>query len=86
MYYPQIQSSLAAMDRVADVLEQKPKVVESSTASELNLSNTSMTFDNVTFEYIKDTFNDIDMQAQLLYVPSKLAGRCPIKPIKNLQL
>jgi ABC-type multidrug transport system fused ATPase/permease subunit len=55
MYYPQIQSSLAAMDRVADVLEQKPKVTEVQSAYELKLENTSVTFDNVSFEYIKNT-------------------------------
>jgi len=55
MYYPQIQSSLAAMDRVADVLEQTPKVIESSSAYNLDLSNTSMVFDNVSFEYLEGT-------------------------------
>jgi ATP-binding cassette subfamily B protein len=55
MYYPQIQSSLAAMDRVADVLEQKPKVTESPSAYELDLKNTPMSFDNVSFEYLKGT-------------------------------
>ncbi|MCK4849308.1 MAG: ABC transporter ATP-binding protein, partial [Candidatus Heimdallarchaeota archaeon] len=46
MYYPQIQSSLAAMDRVTDVLEQKSKVTESSSAHDLELKNTSVTFEN----------------------------------------
>ncbi|MHA1206354.1 MAG: ABC transporter ATP-binding protein, partial [Candidatus Hodarchaeales archaeon] len=55
MYYPQIQSSLAAMDRVADVLEQEPNVTESISAEKLNLENTSMTFNNVSFEYLQGT-------------------------------
>lgn len=53
MYYPQIQSSLAAMDRVADVLEQKATVIESSSAYDLELNDTSMAFENVSFEYIE---------------------------------
>lgn len=55
MYYPQLQSSLAAMDRITDVLEQKPNVMNSSNAQTINLSDTSMTFDNVSFEYVKGT-------------------------------
>ena len=55
MYWPQIQSSLAAMDRVADVLEQQPKVTEFRSAIDLDSKNTSVTFENVSFEYIKGT-------------------------------
>lgn len=55
MFYPQIQASLAAMDRVADVLEQKPVVTNSSTAVPMDTSNTSVTLQNVTFEYEKGT-------------------------------
>ncbi|NHJ01331.1 MAG: ABC transporter ATP-binding protein [Candidatus Heimdallarchaeota archaeon] len=55
MYYPQIQSSLAAMDRVADVLEQKPQVFNSENATPLSLDDTSVTFEDLTFEYIKET-------------------------------
>ncbi|UCG04012.1 MAG: ABC transporter ATP-binding protein [Candidatus Heimdallarchaeota archaeon] len=55
MYYPQLQSSLAAMDRVADVLEQKPQVTNSLSASPLTLQDTSVTLDNVSYEYVKGT-------------------------------
>ncbi|MFX1517672.1 MAG: ABC transporter ATP-binding protein [Promethearchaeota archaeon] len=55
MYYPQLQSSLAAMDRVADVLEQKPQVTDSLDAKPLTLHNTSVTLDNVSYEYVKGT-------------------------------
>ncbi len=52
MMYPQIQSSLAAMDRVADVLEQKSEVSNSLNAKPLTLEDTSVTFENLSFEYI----------------------------------
>jgi len=55
MYYPQLQSSLAAMDRVADVLEQKPQVTDSLNAKSLTLHDTSVTLDNVSYEYVKGT-------------------------------
>lgn len=55
MYYPQLQSSLAAMDRVTDVLEQKPIVTNSPTAEPLKMDDTSVTFENLSYEYVKDT-------------------------------
>jgi ATP-binding cassette subfamily B protein len=55
MFYPQLQASLAAMDRVADVLEQKPVVKDLSNAIPLDTSDTSVTLQNVTFEYEKGT-------------------------------
>ena len=55
MYYPQLQSSLAAMDRIADVLEQKPQVTDSENAKPLTLQDTSVTLDNVSYEYVKGT-------------------------------
>ncbi|MFX1283338.1 MAG: ABC transporter ATP-binding protein [Promethearchaeota archaeon] len=55
MYYPQLQSSLAAMDRVSDVLEQKPQVTDSLNAKPLALQDTSVTLDNVSYEYVKGT-------------------------------
>jgi len=55
MYYPQLQSSLAAMDRVTDVLEQKPIVTNSLTAKPLKMDDTSVTFENLSYEYVKDT-------------------------------
>jgi ATP-binding cassette subfamily B protein len=53
MFYPQLQSSLAAMDRVADVLEQKAIVKNIPDAQPLTLAESSVTFDNLTYEYVK---------------------------------
>jgi ATP-binding cassette subfamily B protein len=55
MYYPQLQSSLAAMDRVTDVLEQRPIVTNSPTAEPLRMDDTSVTFENLSYEYVKGT-------------------------------
>ena len=55
MFYPQLQSSLAAMDRVTDVLEQKPIVTNKPVAKKLNLRDTSISFDNVAYEYVEGT-------------------------------
>ena len=55
MYYPQLQSSLAAVDRVTDVLEQVPNVTTKRDATEISLEDTGVTFDNVSYEYIKGT-------------------------------
>ncbi|UCE12717.1 MAG: ABC transporter ATP-binding protein [Candidatus Heimdallarchaeota archaeon] len=55
MYYPQLQSSLAAMDRVADVLEQKPQVTDSINAKPISLKDTSVTLENVSYEYVLGT-------------------------------
>jgi len=55
MFYPQLQSSLAAMDRVADVLEQKAIVINKPDAKPLELKDLSVTFDNLTYEYVEGT-------------------------------
>jgi ATP-binding cassette subfamily B protein len=55
MYYPQLQSSLAAMDRVTDVLEQQPLVTNKPDAEEVDLDDTSITFDQVGYEYVEGT-------------------------------
>ena len=55
MFYPQLQSSLAAMDRIADVLEQKAIITDQPEAQQLTLDDSSVTFDNVTYEYVKGT-------------------------------
>ncbi|MFX0093628.1 MAG: ABC transporter ATP-binding protein [Candidatus Hodarchaeota archaeon] len=56
-YYTQLQASLAAMDRITDVLEAKPAIRDAPNAQPLKISeaNASITFDNVTFEYKKGT-------------------------------
>jgi ABC-type multidrug transport system fused ATPase/permease subunit len=53
----QIQASLAAMDRISDVIEAKPALVEEKGALPLKTSSDSIIFDNVTFSYIDD--NDV---------------------------
>ncbi|MFW9853434.1 MAG: ABC transporter ATP-binding protein [Candidatus Thorarchaeota archaeon] len=55
MFYPQIQASLAAMDRVADVLEQESRVTDKPNAVPLDTTDTSVTFDNVSYEYVEGT-------------------------------
>ncbi|WP_455143222.1 ABC transporter ATP-binding protein [Candidatus Hodarchaeum mangrovi] len=55
MFYPQLQSSLAAMDRIADVLEQQDKVKNSENAVPISLDDTSVTFEDVSFEYVQGT-------------------------------
>jgi ABC-type multidrug transport system fused ATPase/permease subunit len=55
MMATQVQSSLAAMDRVTDVLESKPAIVDSSDAVPLLPESDGIYFNDVTFEYVKDT-------------------------------
>jgi ATP-binding cassette subfamily B protein len=55
MFYPQLIASLAAMDRITDVLEQQPIVVDSPDAQPLNFDETSVSFDGLTYEYEKGT-------------------------------
>ncbi|MHA2345759.1 MAG: ATP-binding cassette domain-containing protein [Candidatus Hodarchaeales archaeon] len=55
MFYPQLQSSLAAMDRLTDVLEQQPLVTNTDDSEIINLDDTSVTFDGVSFEYVPGT-------------------------------
>ncbi|MBN2229291.1 MAG: ABC transporter ATP-binding protein [Candidatus Thorarchaeota archaeon] len=55
MMATQVQSSLAAMDRVTDVLESKPAITDSINAEPLLAENDGIYFKNVTFEYVKNT-------------------------------
>ncbi|MDH4212574.1 MAG: ABC transporter ATP-binding protein/permease [Candidatus Thorarchaeota archaeon] len=55
MMATQVQSSLAAMDRVTDVLESKAAIVDASGAVPLREESDGIYFKNVVFEYIKDT-------------------------------
>ncbi len=50
----QIQASLAAMDRISDVIEAEPTLVEAVDAVPLLPSSDGVTFEDVTFSYIKD--------------------------------
>jgi ATP-binding cassette subfamily B protein len=49
--YTQLQVSLAAVDRVADVLEAKPAIVDSEISIPLNVNGGEIAFDGVDFEY-----------------------------------
>jgi len=51
-YFTQLQASLAAMDRIVDVLEAQPAVSDQSNAVALNASNPSIDLQNVTFSYV----------------------------------
>ena len=55
MMATQVQSSLAAMDRVTDVLESKPAINDVPDAKDLKAENDGIYFKDVTFEYVKDT-------------------------------
>ena len=55
MMATQVQASLAAMDRVSDVLESKPAIIDAPDAAPLHPENDGIYFNNVEFEYIKDT-------------------------------
>ena len=55
MMATQVQSSLAAMDRVTDVLESKPAITDAPNAVALRPENDGFYFKNVVFEYLKDT-------------------------------
>ncbi len=55
MMATQVQASLAAMDRVSDVLESKPAITDSDDAIELQPENDGIYFKDVSFEYVKDT-------------------------------
>ncbi|MFW9916191.1 MAG: ABC transporter ATP-binding protein [Candidatus Thorarchaeota archaeon] len=54
-YVTQLQASLAAMDRITDVLEAQPSVAEQPSAVPLDTSNPAIEFQNLAFSYIEGT-------------------------------
>ncbi|MHA2118258.1 MAG: ABC transporter ATP-binding protein [Candidatus Thorarchaeota archaeon] len=66
MMSSQVQASLAAMDRLYDVLESKRAIDDLEYATPLLKTNDGITFDNVTFEYVKDTpvLKNIDLKME----------------------
>ena len=54
MMATQVQASLAAMDRVSDVIESKPAIVDAPDAVLLKPESDGIFFKDVTFEYVKD--------------------------------
>ncbi len=55
MMFAQVQASLAAMDRISDVLESKRAIDDAPDAVALDGNSDGITFDHVTFSYVKDT-------------------------------
>ncbi|MHA3963458.1 MAG: ABC transporter ATP-binding protein [Candidatus Thorarchaeota archaeon SMTZ1-45] len=55
MMFTQVQASLAAMDRVSDVLESKPAITDDPEAIPLDKKSDGIYFQNVSFEYVKGT-------------------------------
>ncbi|MHA1613762.1 MAG: ATP-binding cassette domain-containing protein, partial [Candidatus Thorarchaeota archaeon] len=55
MMFTSVQSSLAAMDRVSDILDSKPAIADAPEAISLADESDGIYFQDVTFEYVKDT-------------------------------
>ena len=55
MMFTQVQSSMAAMDRVSDVLDSKPAISDAADAVPLEDECDGISFQDVTFEYVTDT-------------------------------
>ncbi|OLS29245.1 MAG: putative ABC transporter ATP-binding protein [Candidatus Heimdallarchaeota archaeon LC_2] len=53
--YTQLQVSLAAIDRIADVLEAKPSVVDAEHAVPLKINGGGVIFENINFGYDENT-------------------------------
>jgi ATP-binding cassette subfamily B protein len=56
MFTTQLQASLAALDRLVDIQEAIPSVTNSQDAKPLDLTNPSITFDNVSFNYVENEY------------------------------
>jgi len=55
MMFTSVQASLAAMDRVSDILDSKPAIADAPEAVTLADDSDGIYFQDVTFEYVKDT-------------------------------
>ncbi len=55
MMFSQVQASLAAMDRISDIIESKRSIDDNLDSIPLREESDGITFDNVTFSYVKDT-------------------------------
>ena len=66
MMATQVQTSMAAMDRVMDVLESKPAIADSIEAVALDEESDGISFQDVTFEYVEDTpvLNNVSFSIQ----------------------
>jgi ATP-binding cassette subfamily B protein len=55
MMASQVQASLAAMDRIFDVLESNPAIVDTPESVSLRSESDGITFEDVTFSYVEGT-------------------------------
>ncbi|MFX1361874.1 MAG: ABC transporter ATP-binding protein [Promethearchaeota archaeon] len=55
MMATQFQASMASMDRLLDVIETQPSIVDTPTSIPLKPDSDGITFDNVTFAYVEGT-------------------------------
>ena len=55
MSFSQVQASMAAMDRVSDVLESTPSIADTELAISLAEEGDGISFEDVTFSYVKGT-------------------------------
>ncbi|NHI82682.1 MAG: ABC transporter ATP-binding protein [Candidatus Thorarchaeota archaeon] len=53
MLLSRVQASMAAMDRISDVLESKPAISDNESAAELRDDSDGITFDDLSFSYIE---------------------------------
>lgn len=85
----QIQASLAAMDRISDVIDAKPTLVEAYDAVPLESSNDGVTFEHVTFSYVNGTkvLNDVSFEIEsgttVAIVGATGAGKTTITALIN---
>ncbi|MCE7735930.1 MAG: ABC transporter ATP-binding protein, partial [Candidatus Heimdallarchaeota archaeon] len=52
--YTQLQVSLAAVDRIADVLEAQPAIVDSESSLPLQINGGNIVFEDISFEYVEN--------------------------------
>jgi ATP-binding cassette subfamily B protein len=66
MMATQVQASLAAMDRISDVLESKRAITDSPDAVPLKPDSDGIRFENVTFSYVdgKDVLKDVTFEIE----------------------
>lgn len=55
MMASQVQASLAAMDRISDILESKPAIADTPASVDLRAENDGIMFKGVTFSYVEGT-------------------------------
>ncbi|MFW9974870.1 MAG: ABC transporter ATP-binding protein [Candidatus Thorarchaeota archaeon] len=85
----QIQASLAAMDRISDVIDAKPTLREVPNAVPLRQSSDGITFEHVTFSYVdgtevlKDVSFEIEPGTTVAIVGATGAGKTTITALIN---